>query len=40
MQTAVGIETRVAGRTSLSFNFVNSRGLHIERQRDINAPLR
>ena len=39
MQTAVGVERALPARTSLSVNFVNSRGVHTSRQRDVNAPL-
>jgi hypothetical protein len=39
MQTSMGIERSLPGRTTLSFNYINSRGVHVLRQRDINAPL-
>ena len=39
MQTAFGLERALPGRTSLSVNFVNSRGVHQLRTRDVNAPL-
>ncbi|HWD98438.1 MAG TPA: carboxypeptidase regulatory-like domain-containing protein [Bryobacteraceae bacterium] len=38
-QTAIGIERALPGRTTLSFNFVDTRGVHVLRERDINAPL-
>jgi hypothetical protein len=39
MQTAVGVERSLPGRTTLSFNYVDTRGVHVLRQRDINAFL-
>jgi hypothetical protein len=39
MQTVVGLERQLSSKTTLSFNFVNSRGTHILRTTDINAPL-
>lgn len=39
MQTAVGIERQLFSHTTVSFNFVNSRGLHLLRTVDINAPI-
>lgn len=39
MQTVVGVERQLFGRTRLSVNFVNSRGNHLLRTVDINAPL-
>jgi hypothetical protein len=39
MQSAVGIERQLPGRTQLSVNFVDTRGLHVLRTRDINALL-
>jgi hypothetical protein len=39
MQTAIGVERALPGRTTLSFNFVNTRGVHVLRERDINAPI-
>ena len=39
MQTAFGVERALPGRTSLSVNFVNSRGVHQLRTRDVNAPM-
>lgn len=39
MQTAFSVERSLPGRTSLSFNYINSRGVHTLRTRDINAPL-
>jgi hypothetical protein len=38
MQSAIGLERALPGRTSVSFNLINSRGVHTFRQRDINAP--
>jgi hypothetical protein len=38
-QTSLGVERALPGRTTLSFNYINSRGVHVARQRDINAPL-
>ncbi len=39
MQTAIGIERQLPGRTQVSVNFVDTRGIHMLRERDINAPL-
>jgi hypothetical protein len=39
MQLAIGVERQLFSRTTLSFNFVNSRGAHELRTVDINAPL-
>jgi hypothetical protein len=39
MQTAAGVDRSLPGRTTLSFNFVDTRGLHVLRERDINAYL-
>ena len=39
MQTVVGVERQLFSRTTLSVNFVNSRGTHLLRTVDINAPL-
>jgi hypothetical protein len=39
MQTAIGVDRQLPGRTQLSVNFVDTRGLHSLRTRDINAPL-
>lgn len=38
-QTSIGLERSLPARTSISFNFINSRGTHVARQRDINAPI-
>ena len=38
MQTAVGVERQLFGHTTLSVNFLNSRGIHELRTVDINAP--
>jgi hypothetical protein len=39
MQAAFSVERSLPGRTSLSFNYINSRGVHTLRTRDINAPF-
>lgn len=39
MQTAVGVERQLLSHTSLSVNFLNSRGVHELRTVDINAPV-
>jgi hypothetical protein len=39
MQTAIGVERSLPGRTTLSFNYIDTRGVHVLRQRDINAYL-
>lgn len=39
MQAAFSVERSLPGRTSLTFNYINSRGVHTLRTRDINAPL-
>ena len=38
-QLAIGVDRQLPGRTQVSFNFVNTRGVHIQRLRDINAPI-
>jgi hypothetical protein len=38
-QTAIGVDRQLPGRTQVSINFVNTRGVHQQRLRDINAPL-
>ena len=38
MQTAIGVERQLFGRTTLAFNFTSARGLHELRTVDINAP--
>jgi hypothetical protein len=38
-QLAIGVDRQLPGRTQLSVNYVNTRGVHVLRQRDINAPL-
>jgi hypothetical protein len=38
MQTAIGVERQLFGQTRLSVNVMNSRGVHLLRTRDINAP--
>jgi Carboxypeptidase regulatory-like domain len=39
MQTAIGVERQLFSHTTLSFNFIDSRGVHELRTEDINAPL-
>jgi hypothetical protein len=39
MQTEIGVERQLFGHTTLSVNFMNSRGVHMLRTVDINAPL-
>ncbi len=39
MQTAIGVDRQLFGRTTLSLNFLNSRGVHEPLTNDINAPL-
>ena len=39
MQSAISVERALPKRTSISFNFVNTRGIHTLRTRNINAPL-
>jgi hypothetical protein len=39
MQTAIGVDRQLPGRTQVSVNFVDTRGVHVLRTRDINAPL-
>ena len=38
-QLALGVDRQLPGRTQLSINYVNTRGVHVLRQRDINAPI-
>ncbi len=38
-QLAIGLDRQLPGRTQVSFNFVNTRGVHVLRERDINAPI-
>jgi hypothetical protein len=38
MQSAISVERQLPGRTSLSVNYVDSRGVHAQRQRNVNAP--
>jgi hypothetical protein len=38
-QMAIGVDRQLPGRTQLSINYVNTRGVHVLRQRDINAPI-
>ena len=37
-QLAIGVDRQLPGRTQLSINYVNTRGVHVLRERDINAP--
>ena len=39
IQSAVGVERQLKWNTTVAINFTNSRGLHLLRSRDINAPL-
>jgi hypothetical protein len=39
VQTAIGVERQIGSNTSVAVNFTDSRGLHLLRSRDINAPL-
>jgi hypothetical protein len=39
MQSAVGVERSLPAHTTLSVNLIDTRGLHVLRQRDINAYL-
>jgi len=39
MQTAIGVERQLFGRTRLSVNLMNTRGVHLLRTRNINAPF-
>jgi hypothetical protein len=38
-QMAIGVDRQLPGKTQLSINYVNTRGVHQLRERDINAPL-
>jgi hypothetical protein len=38
-QLAIGVDRQLPARSQMSINFVNSRGIHQQRLRDINAPL-
>jgi len=38
-QLAIGVDRQLPGRTQVSVNYVNTRGVHVLRQRDINAPM-
>jgi len=38
-QMAIGVDRQLPGRTQLSINYVNTRGAHALRERDINAPM-
>jgi hypothetical protein len=37
--SALGVEHRLSSKTTLSVTYINARGLHLLRSRDINAPL-
>jgi hypothetical protein len=39
IQSAIGVERQLPRNTTLAVNFTNSRGVHLLRSRDINAPL-
>lgn len=39
MQTAIGVERQLPRNITLAVNYSNSRGVHMLRQRNINAPL-
>jgi hypothetical protein len=39
MQSAIGVDRQLPARTQMSVNFINTRGDHVLRTRDINAPL-
>ena len=39
IQTAIGVERQLPRNTTMAVNYTNSRGLHLLRTRDINAPL-
>jgi hypothetical protein len=38
MQYAIGVDRQLPARTQMSVNFIDTRGLHVLRTRDINAP--
>jgi hypothetical protein len=38
-QMAIGVDRQLPGKTQLSINYVNTRGVHVLRERDINAPF-
>jgi hypothetical protein len=38
-QSAIELDRQLPGRTQLSINYVNTRGFHQLRERDINAPI-
>ncbi len=38
-QLAIGVDRQLPGRTQVSVNYVNTRGVHVLRERDINAPV-
>jgi hypothetical protein len=38
-QLAIGVDRQLPGKTQLSINYVNTRGIHVLRERDINAPI-
>ena len=39
VQSAIGLERQLKWNTTVAVNYTNSRGLHLLRSRDINAPL-
>jgi hypothetical protein len=39
MQSAIGMDRALPGRTTLSVNLIDTRGVHVLRERDINAYL-
>lgn len=39
MQAVIGMERQLTSKTTLSLNYINSRGVHLLRTVDINAPL-
>jgi hypothetical protein len=38
-QASIGIDRQINQYARLSFNYIASRGVHLERERDINAPI-
>jgi hypothetical protein len=38
-QFAIGVDRQLPWRTQMSVNFIDTRGVHVQRLRDINAPL-
>ncbi|MBV8817651.1 MAG: TonB-dependent receptor [Acidobacteriaceae bacterium] len=39
IQSAIGVERQLPKNTTIAVNYTNSRGVHLLRSRDINAPL-